>query len=319
MKMKMITNYLSNLESYLPEDMQQDVRDELEASIYGQVEDLKEQLGSQPDEYDVASILQKMGHPMRVASTYLPNQQLIDSDFYPAYKDSLKKLLLLVLAFKTLVMAPALFSGELDIGSVISGFFELARAEIFVFGLVTLIFYLLQRYDPKASLKHIYKWSPQELKAKTSRLPLKRVEVLFELLFQMLFIAWWNNFISFPAYGGQAEIIKAISLSTEWAVLTLAVNVIFAAAILISTHKLFVAGWQKLTLAATICLNLVILVVLNQISRFDNYITVSQAVQDSQKWHHVINSIDYAVWSFLIVIALIMIWEIYTRAKRLKG
>ena len=57
--MKMITNYLSNLESYLPDDMQQDVREELEASIYGQIEDLKEQQVRQPDEDEVANILQK--------------------------------------------------------------------------------------------------------------------------------------------------------------------------------------------------------------------------------------------------------------------
>ena len=38
--MKMIEHYLDSLETYLPDEMKQDVRDELKASLIGQVEDL---------------------------------------------------------------------------------------------------------------------------------------------------------------------------------------------------------------------------------------------------------------------------------------
>ena len=316
--MKMITNYLSNLESYLPDDMQQDVREELEASIYGQIEDLKEQQGRQPDEDEVASILQKMGHPMRVASTYLPDQHLIDTDFYPAYKDSLQKVVLFYLAFKVLIMAPALFSGDISVGSVISGAFDMAEAGVYAFGMVTLIFWLLAKYDAKASLDHIYRWSPAELKGKSARLPLKRVEVLFELLFQILFIAWWNNFLTIPVSGTHAEVANSIAMSDHWSALTLPVNVLFGGAMLISLHKLFVAGWQKLTLVATICLDLVILGVLAQISHFDTYIVIDETILEPNKWQKVMDMIDYNVWSFLAVIAVFVVWEIYTCGKRLK-
>ncbi len=316
--MKMITNYLSNLESYLPEDMQQDVREELEASIYGQIEDLKEQLGSEPDEYDVASILQKMGHPMRVASTYLPNQQLIDSDFYPAFKDSLQKVMLVFLVIQLLNIAPELFSGDLTIRGVLSWTLDLAGSAISALGLVTFTFWLIAKYDAKACLAQIYRWSPQELKAKHSKLPLKRIDLLFDLLFHFLIIAWWNNFISIPIGDNPANIINAISMSDDWASVTLTVNFILGASILISLHKLFVAGWQKLTLVATICMDLVILGVLSEISRLDNHFIVDEVVRESAKWQKNFWMADYALWTFMALIVVIMIWDIYYCNKRLK-
>ncbi len=43
--MKMINNYLNSFENYLPEDSKEEIRAELESSIYAEVDDMKEALG----------------------------------------------------------------------------------------------------------------------------------------------------------------------------------------------------------------------------------------------------------------------------------
>ena len=42
--MQMIDNYLNSLESYLPDELKKDIRDEFEASIYDQFEERQEEL-----------------------------------------------------------------------------------------------------------------------------------------------------------------------------------------------------------------------------------------------------------------------------------
>ena len=64
--MKMIQNYLDSLESYLPDELKQDVRDELEASLMSQVEDSQETLGRDLNLVETEALLKKLGHPINI-------------------------------------------------------------------------------------------------------------------------------------------------------------------------------------------------------------------------------------------------------------
>ena len=75
--MQMINNYLNSLESYLPDQLKKDVREEFEASIYDQFEERQEELNRDLTEIEQEELLVKIGHPMQVAARYLPNQKLI--------------------------------------------------------------------------------------------------------------------------------------------------------------------------------------------------------------------------------------------------
>ena len=88
--MRMIDEYLNSLESFLPDDLKQEVRDELEASIYAQLEDECGALGRELNQQEQEILLRKIGHPMRVAAAYLPNQELVGNEYFPAYKKALQ-------------------------------------------------------------------------------------------------------------------------------------------------------------------------------------------------------------------------------------
>lgn len=84
--MGMVERYLDSLAAHLPEEMRKDVRDELESTIQEQIEDRESQLGRKLNGNEIEGILKQLGHPMRIASAYLPDQHLIGPEAYPAYK-----------------------------------------------------------------------------------------------------------------------------------------------------------------------------------------------------------------------------------------
>ena len=81
--MQMITNYLDSFENYLPDESKDDVRAELESSILAQIEDKQLEIGRELNLQEQEQLLLKIGHPMRVAAAYLPDQQLINKDYFP--------------------------------------------------------------------------------------------------------------------------------------------------------------------------------------------------------------------------------------------
>ncbi|MCW8998467.1 MAG: hypothetical protein OQK04_07110, partial [Kangiellaceae bacterium] len=178
--MQLITNYLDNIKDHLPEELQQEVCDELEASIYGQVEDKQEELNRELNEKEVEKILLQIGHPMRVASAYLPGQEVVGKELFPAYKKALEITLTVAFIIIILTMVPGLFETRSIIGSAISIFAEMIDTSLYVFAVVTLIFYLMGYYG--VDLNEIYAWSPKDLKGKAPKLKISRVETGFELV-----------------------------------------------------------------------------------------------------------------------------------------
>ena len=75
--MNMINNYLDNFEKHLPEESREEIREEFEASLLGQIEDQESQLERPLNEQEQEDLLLKIGHPMKVAAGFLSNQQLI--------------------------------------------------------------------------------------------------------------------------------------------------------------------------------------------------------------------------------------------------
>ena len=82
----MINNYLDSFENYLTVENHKEIREELEASLLDQIEEKEEQLSRPLNKQEQEELLLKLGHPMKVAAGFLPNQQLVSAEYFPAYK-----------------------------------------------------------------------------------------------------------------------------------------------------------------------------------------------------------------------------------------
>ena len=312
--MKMIENYLNSLESYLPDELKQDVRDELKASLMGQVEDSQQALGRDLNLEETEALLRKLGHPMQVASAYLPRQQLVGSDFFPAYRKALEISLAIMVVVTVLRSLLGNFPGHSIISAGIRIFANVVDNGLYVFAIVTLIFYLMEYYD--ANLNKIYAWSPKDLKSTSGRLALSRMETGFELIVYVLFIAWWNDIFSWP---GQES--ASVSLSPEWQAVFWSVNVIMGLSIALGIYKFVLANWSRFSLAVEIILSLATLVVIVQIWQFDQFIIQHAPLDENARWARLgrIIAPDNAVYLIMVIVAANCVKDIFSNFRKIRN
>lgn len=315
--MKMIDNYLNSLESYLPDHLKQEVRDELEASIHAQIDDQRGESGREPSQQEQEALLRRIGHPMRVAAAYLPNQELVGNEYFPAYKKALQIALSIALVVNLLAALPELLAGGNMLRSVFGLLGNLIVVGLWIFAAVTLIFHLLQKYG--IGLEEIYAWSPKDLKAHKPGPSLSRLETFFEMAVETLFLAWWLDLLSWPeSIGGSNRLSADISMSPEWAAVFWSVNIILGLSIALSLYKLFIAGWDRFSLTANLAINAATLLVLIQISRFENHVVFSGSGDSAAQWAKAMTVLDSVILSVLAGIALYVIWESYCNLKEFR-
>ncbi len=314
--MQMITNYLNSFENYLPDESKEDVRAELESSILAQIEDKQLEIGRELNLQEQEQLLLKIGHPMRVAAAYLPDQQLINKDYFPAYKQSLEIALVIFCILTILVTIP--FS--LSIGSIIVGLIQLSysllETSVWVFSSVTLIFYLMQKYG--ASLDEIYAWSPKQLRYTSKKISLSRIEVIFEMLFEGLFLVIWNRLFTSEDVFIDSDFLQSISMSSEWQSVYVIVNLLVGLSILLSLYKLLVSGWTKVGLIASIGIGLVDIALIIYILQFDQFIVVESSAKSELDWQQIGWSIELNIKILLGIIGLVTAWDVVSGIKKFK-
>lgn len=314
--MKIVENYLNSLESHLPDDIKQEVREEFGASIYEQIEDRQEALNRELTLDELEEFLVKIGHPMQVAARYLPNQELIGEAYFPAYKKALKLAILIILTIKVLLTLPAIFSGGHIIGSIISLMWSLLHSALWVFAYVTLIFYLMQSNG--FDTKHLYAFSAKGLQASNPKLSLNRVDTVIELVFLVLFLAWWNNMFSWiPTEQLNLSFVSA-TLSSEWQLVFWSVNIILGLDVINGLYKILCGSYNRASLVTDIVLNLASIFIIFQISQFSKFAIIASEKTSKINWEKLEPIINYTVYSILAVVLVICLWDIYHSFKKLR-
>ncbi len=314
--MEMIERYLDSLETYLPDEMKQDVRDELKASLMGQVEDSQEALGRDLTLDETETLLRKLGHPMQVASAYLPKQQLIGREFFPAYKKAMEIALALVVVVTVLFSVIGALSNGSLIGAAIRIFANIVDNGLYAFAIVTLVFYLMEYYD--ADLNKIYAWSPRDLKSNRKRLGLSRLEIGFELVATILFVAFWNNIIALPSQSLAGGESISISLSPEWQAVFWSVNVVLGLSIALGIYNFVLASWNRFSILVGIVLSLAALVIIGLILQFDQFVIVHTPLDGNVRLMKFAAHIDTVVYSTLFIVAAFCLWDIVSNVRKLR-
>jgi hypothetical protein len=314
--MQMIDNYLNSLESYLPEEMKQDIRDEFEASIYEQFEERQEQLKRDLTQDEQEDLLVKIGHPMQIAARYLPNQKLIGESYFPAYKRALKLAIMIVFTIKILLTLPTILSNGHIILSAFSLFWSLIDTTFWVFAYVTGIFYLMERFGFDS--KYLYSFSPKDLRASNPKLSLSRVETVYELLFLVLFLGWWNNMFSWAISESFTTTFMIVSMSPEWQAVFWSVNIVIGLDVINCLYKLVSGSYNRITLIAGIILNVASVVILFQISKFSKFAAIAISDLAKLNWEKIEPIININVYIILTVILAISLWDIVSSVKKLR-
>jgi hypothetical protein len=185
--MKLVDKYLMEIGKYLPKSSREDILKELKSDI-----DEQRTSGASVEE-----IIDSMGDPREIARSYNPNLNYLIG---PELRDTYFKVLWITLSAVTLGLLVAhivsLIFNDQSVLSVIGGFFGVIwMAFIMTFGIVTLIFILVNRYlsDEIKIESHQKVWHVEDLKqVKPKSKDYDLAEIILTIVFNLVGIIFIN-------------------------------------------------------------------------------------------------------------------------------
>ena len=246
--MQLIDSYLSEVERFLPADQRADILGELRSSLEEQVLDVAGDKTPGLDDQKV--VINRLGHPMKVASSYQGQRYLIGPEVFPTFVQTLKTVLVIVVAIQIAIMLTAYVSSgwTTSLKGVLSGIFEsLLWASI----VVSVVFVSIEYSGER--LNWYDKWSADSLSLSVGP-PVERGAVITNLITEGIFLLWWNNVLVFQNWIPGARDIFTVTLSDTWAPLYLPLNLLVGAWFLLHAFVLIRGLWNAAALYAEMAL-----------------------------------------------------------------
>src|SRR5512138_2735071 len=202
---KMIAAYVNEVGRRLPEKQRADIEREIRSMIEDTLEDESQAQGRPADEEMVVAVLKRLGPPEKLAASYAPPRYLVGPELYPSYVLILKLVLGIVLAVMVVVLAVSVGLGagfgsnpnaplEALRGLGLGGL-NLINVAIQVFGMMTLVFAIIQRVSPGFKGPDFAdEFDPRALKLEpeTEAEPFKPVSLAIEMTLPLLALALFN-------------------------------------------------------------------------------------------------------------------------------
>lgn len=271
MENNLIERYLYDVVRRLPEKQRGDIEEELRTLI----EDMLEERQGERTQEDVKAVLAELGDPARLAMKYRGDEaHLIGGEYYPLYCQIVKLVLICVgvavavsSVVHLIVQLPAQ-GGVVDgvVHGMVDGFISLGslpEALLSSFGLVTLVFFVMERNQVKLQKKE--PWSLEKLtQIPSAKAVISKGDSIAGIFFGVLFLviliflpeciaAWGKN------AQGKLEAVPFLNLPIWNRVLPLVV-ISFSAGIVDDLVKLVVGYYNRTVMYVSIVCSAVSLV-----------------------------------------------------------
>jgi len=264
--MKLIDRYMHAVAQALPESRREEITRELRANILDKLEAIAEEKGREPNEEEVSAVLKNLGHPQKVAGSFLTGQQLVSTELFPFYKQTLHYGLILVFILAMIQLGTHLLnSGDLSIANF---FFEMIHKSLIMFAAVTGVFYLLS--NPVGGKKYFdpYQcWSPEKLpRATQSWQRISTCEQSVEFATDVFFLLLLNYSLWMSSIQLKGLTIIFAEPVTTWIPILSAVVI---ASIILGIWKLIYRYWTVTTLILDAIVSFATAILLLIISRIN--------------------------------------------------
>ncbi|HEY5901415.1 MAG TPA: hypothetical protein VIU39_02600 [Anaerolineales bacterium] len=198
--MRLIERYVTEVGRHLPLVRGRgDIQNELRSTLQDMLEDKARKAGRPADEAMEMDLLREYGAPDKVASSYNPMPYVIGPRMYPFYTMVLKiavsvqAVVLLVLLGIRLATQPPL-AGVDVLSGIGTGLAGVVSATISAFGMITLVFAIIERYAPSAEIKmdEDEKWDPASLLKEPEPEDVKMWEPVVEIVGTAIALSIFN-------------------------------------------------------------------------------------------------------------------------------
>lgn len=307
--MELIDRYMNAVAQALPESRRDEITRELRSNILDKLEAIAEGQEREPTDAEVSAVLKALGHPQKVAGSFLSGQQLVSAELFPLYKRALHYGLILVFILALIQLGVHLLnSGNLAISNFL---YEIVQKGLIMFASVTGVFYLLSNpvggkpyFDP-------YKcWAPEKLPPVTRGWQrISACEQSVDFTSDLFFLLLLNYTLWIPS-GQLANLTIAFSHPVQqWIPLLSAIVVV---SLLFGVWKLIYRYWTPATLVLEAVINVAIAIPLLLISRIKPLVVDTSVAQEHLEALKIGNDV-IATGLFWVGIWLIFMagWSVY--------
>lgn len=182
--MKQVNLYIEECVKYLPRKIKEDVRLELKSEI---TEMIEATIQEHDESEAIRLTLETMGNPKHLADQFLNKQgYLIGPRYFDTYTKILKIVLFaLTIALSVTWIVKVIFTPNIEVWIIFEFLATLFNASVVAFAYVSVIFYLIERYEVKVNdedLKDV-RWTLKDLPHASQDLPTHLIEHIFEIGF----------------------------------------------------------------------------------------------------------------------------------------
>ncbi len=253
----MIKNYLYTIGKYLPVSQRNDILRDIEANIYDYLEETYGNKDYTDDE--IKNALYKMGNPKRVAESYMDKPRYIIGPQYIDIYLLVIKVALMGISIGLLVVSIIKFLVDGDLlQSIISFGLGLWNATLIMVGIVTIIFYLVEKHGDDSEFPLLDKeelWSVDSLESPPEDTEqIKISDLVFESIFIMVFMAFINHEDIIPEiYGEKTFVFIDYSILSPY---IMWINIILGMSLLLNLFLFVKRRWSTITRLLSIGLDL---------------------------------------------------------------
>lgn len=305
--MNLIDQYVAEVGKHLPLlKGREDIEKELKSTLEDMLEDKAEQAGRPRDEALEIELLKEYGSPQKIASTYNPHPYLIGPRMFPFFLMVLKIVVTVVVMvmlaiswIKAVTSFPMMAADFMQI--IMQGFGNALSTAMAAFGYAVLVFAILERVLPEKEIgdfSNEKEWDPASLAKQPDRDRVKRGDLIAEIVFTVLGLAFLNGLFSLPIFTDE------FSKFIPW------INAVFLAEIVLDVYLLSLAQWNVLGRVGKVLIEAaglaitVILIRTPDLTIFTNE-SLLNFIKISEEFGRVTLVADYTTSIFLIVVLII--------------
>jgi hypothetical protein len=298
----MIPRYLAAVERRLPKEQAKDIIAELSEAIASKVEAKEAQLGRAAGDDEIADVLKDFGHPVVVASRYSGRDHLIGPQLYPWFWDAQRVGVGLVFVVGIIIAAVHALQSDRAMSAIIQGIFGAIEMAIWMFGLITVVFIVMER--TKADIRLAKGWNPKTLPQDHIRAPKPLFDSVFALAFDAIFILWWVKVVDFPNDVPGRNTSMELHFAEAWAQLHTPILVLALLTAAVHIADIVHPAWSRLRAVVSIVGHAGGLAVLWVLFRSGPLVSVTASAAESQRALEVANTINEFFNPILGVIGL---------------
>jgi hypothetical protein len=315
--MELLDRYLQAVKKYLPKNRRDDIAAELRSNILEQVEDKEAELGRPLTIEEEEEMLRKHGHPMQVATRYMPQQQLIGSTVFPYYWFTLKAALPMALLAYTVVMSLTFISQPVTFGRIVAMMFRFPQIALYTAFWITIVFIVMDFAQAKyvKNRNTLYAWSPRNLPPVEGKEELGTKSV-FEVIASGLGILWLLAVPSLPflLLGPADNLLRYMQPAPVWHTFYWAFVAILASQWLAEIVGLFSAPGRRVRpIIGVVGQGLVAILFCLLLLRTNEYVVLTSAGRELPKYQSAVVQINAGLAAAFKVTAVVMVLGFFVR------